>query len=133
MFRYFPSLDEGNISTIGNPVGRTNFEIDQATHTTHKLMATPKVFIGREDVLEDMLNYVIKPGTVSPFLVFGSVGAGKTAVMMKFQDYYAAARKRARVKTISYATFPPFHRVARVYRMTLCSQVLLRLQHERRA
>ena len=63
-------------------MGRTNFEIDHASHTTHKLMATPQVFVGHHRVFEDMLNYVIKPGIVTPFVLFGSVGAGKTAVAL---------------------------------------------------
>ena len=128
-------MEESSISTIPNPVGQTNFQIDHASHTTHKLMATPQVFVGHHRVFEDMLNYVIKPGIVTPFVLFGSVGAGKTAVMMRFQDYYDAARKRARVKTISYAPWSLSLTTSTLLAcvMALCLQVLLRLQLQRRA
>lgn len=90
------------MSTINNPVGRTNYEIDCMTHVTHRQKAAAQVFVGHDDVFEEMLKYVITPGGASPFLLVGSIGVGKTACMMKFQDVYAFERKRARVAVIPY-------------------------------
>ena len=125
--RYFPALEEVVLSTIANPVGRTNYEIDRAVHVVHQQVASPPVFVGGDDVFREMLQYVIKPGNITPFVLFGAIGVGKTASMMKFQEFYAAERKRARVSVVSYFCGCNNHSARNPLRLLqyLCNRIMI--------
>lgn len=124
---YFPTVEESVLSTIANPVGRTNFEIDRAVHSVHQVVAAPPVFVGGDDVFREMLHYVIKPGNITPFVLFGTIGVGKTASMMKFQEFYAVERKQARVLVVSYFCGCNNHSARNPLRLLqyLCNRIMI--------